>query len=201
MRHVHLVGSVPLRDAREVFERDGFLTARISDIAAQAGLSQGSFYHYFDSKEQIFREVAGAQEARLTAPPDSLPGKSTDDSPRSVIGRANRRYLERGELQVELFGRGIAWLDTGTHKSLLEASNFIETIESRQGLNVGHVHCRLLQRHGAHHHHAADHQCVPLPLPLVQKLREPNRTARAASIACCSRAAAQEWIDKAEKHG
>ena len=50
--------------AREVFERDGFLTARIADIASTAGLSQGSFYHYFESKEQIFREVAAAQEQR-----------------------------------------------------------------------------------------------------------------------------------------
>jgi glucose-1-phosphate thymidylyltransferase len=48
----------------------------------------------------------------------------------------NRRYLERGELQVELFGRGIAWLDTGTHDSLLQAAMYIEAIESRQGLKV-----------------------------------------------------------------
>src|SRR4051794_4773888 len=48
--------------AKAVFEETGFLEARISDIAQQAGLSHGSFYHYFDSKEQIFREVAEAQE-------------------------------------------------------------------------------------------------------------------------------------------
>ena len=48
----------------------------------------------------------------------------------------NRRYLERGELHVELFGRGIAWLDTGTHESLLQAAMFIEAIENRQGLKV-----------------------------------------------------------------
>lgn len=90
--------------ARQVFERDGFLTARISDIAAAAGLSQGSFYHYFDSKEQIFREVAEAQEERLTAPPDDRASAPRDDAPRAVIGRANRRYLERYRDAARLMG-------------------------------------------------------------------------------------------------
>jgi glucose-1-phosphate thymidylyltransferase len=48
----------------------------------------------------------------------------------------NRLYLEEGRLKVQLMGRGMAWLDTGTHDSLLEASNFIATIENRQGLKV-----------------------------------------------------------------
>ncbi len=52
------------------------------------------------------------------------------------ITDVNRCYLERGELTVELMGRGMAWLDTGTHDSLLEAAQFISTIEKRQGLKV-----------------------------------------------------------------
>ncbi|MES9970381.1 MAG: glucose-1-phosphate thymidylyltransferase RfbA [Candidatus Thiodiazotropha sp.] len=48
----------------------------------------------------------------------------------------NRLYLEQGSLQLERMGRGIAWLDTGTHESLIQASNFIETIELRQGLKI-----------------------------------------------------------------
>ncbi|MFN4262996.1 MAG: glucose-1-phosphate thymidylyltransferase RfbA [Thioalkalivibrionaceae bacterium] len=52
------------------------------------------------------------------------------------ITDVNRVYLERGRLSVERFGRGMAWLDTGTHESLLEAGTFIETIERRQGLKV-----------------------------------------------------------------
>jgi glucose-1-phosphate thymidylyltransferase len=48
----------------------------------------------------------------------------------------NRCYLEEGVLQLERLGRGFAWLDTGTHESLMEASNYIETIEKRQGLRV-----------------------------------------------------------------
>lgn len=65
--------------------------------------------------------------------------KNLKPSPRGEyeITDVNKYYLERGNLQVNVLGRGVAWLDTGTHKSLIQAGQFIEVIEDRQGLKIG----------------------------------------------------------------
>jgi AcrR family transcriptional regulator len=80
-----------LEAGKAVFERDGFLQARISDIAAEAKVSHGSFYHYFDSKESLFREIAEEVEVRLVSMDDIPPGG--EDGPVERIRAANRAYL------------------------------------------------------------------------------------------------------------
>ncbi len=91
--------------AKTVFERDGFLEARISDIAEQAGLSHGSFYHYFDSKEQIFREVAGALEDELNAPVGAVIfDPESHAHPRERIREGVRRHLASYREEAAIMG-------------------------------------------------------------------------------------------------
>ena len=67
--------------------------------------------------------------------------KNIQPSPRGEleITDVNKAYLERGDLSVELMGRGIAWLDTGTHESLLEAAQYIETVQRMQNMQVANL--------------------------------------------------------------
>ena len=91
--------------AKEIFEEDGFLDARISDIARRAGLSHGSFYYYFDSKEEVFREVAAAVDEELSAPlADVIRAPSSGVHPRARIRDALRRYFERYRAEARIMG-------------------------------------------------------------------------------------------------
>jgi AcrR family transcriptional regulator len=94
-----------LAAAKEVFEQDGFLDARISDIAERAGLSHGSFYHYFESKEEVFREVAAEVEQRLREPLYSvvLDPRSTA-SPYERIHEGIRRNFESYRDEARIMG-------------------------------------------------------------------------------------------------
>jgi AcrR family transcriptional regulator len=78
---------------KTVFERDGFLAARISDIAAEADVSHGSFYHYFDSKEALFQEIAEEVEVRLVSMDDIAYDADRAADPIDRIRAANRSYL------------------------------------------------------------------------------------------------------------
>jgi AcrR family transcriptional regulator len=76
-----------------VFARDGFLKARIADIASEAKVSYGAFYHYFDSKETIFREIAEEMEVALLSMDDLPHSRSNPPDPYARIREANRSYL------------------------------------------------------------------------------------------------------------
>jgi AcrR family transcriptional regulator len=86
---------------KTVFERDGFLQARITDISAEAGVSHGSFYHYFDSKEALFREIAEQVEVRLVGM-DDLVHEGERTSPAERIRMANRSYLRAYKKEAKI---------------------------------------------------------------------------------------------------
>jgi AcrR family transcriptional regulator len=96
-----------LEAAKQIFEENGFLEARISDIAERADLSHGSFYHYFDSKEEIFREVAKDQEDKLNTHcivDSGLLDTSTNTTMRERLGESNRRFLTDYRDEARIMG-------------------------------------------------------------------------------------------------
>jgi AcrR family transcriptional regulator len=91
--------------AKQIFEEQGFLDARISDIAERAELSHGSFYHYFDSKEQVFREVAAAVDEELSAPlTEVVLAASSAVPPPDRIREAIRRHFQSYRDEARIMG-------------------------------------------------------------------------------------------------
>lgn len=90
--------------AKEIFEKHGFLEARISDIAERAGQSHGTFYYYFDSKEAAFREVATAVDEQLFAPLQDVILAQSRLAPRQRIREAMRRYFESYRREARILG-------------------------------------------------------------------------------------------------
>ncbi len=95
-----------LEAAKEIFKENGFLDARVSDIAERAGLSHGSFYHYFESKEEIFREVARAQEEDLSLHSIVASGllATGDVSMRDRVESSIRQYLGAYQAEAAIMG-------------------------------------------------------------------------------------------------
>lgn len=94
-----------LAAAKEVFEEEGLLDARISDITARANLAQGTFYTYFTSKQEIFREVALRVDEELGAPlGDVILDRASSATPQERIRAAIRLYLERYRQEARIMG-------------------------------------------------------------------------------------------------
>jgi AcrR family transcriptional regulator len=90
--------------AKAVFEDAGFLDARVSDIAERAGLSHGSFYHYFDSKEQVFREVAQAINDELSAGMALVLDRASTATPQERLRAALRLHFEAYRAEAKMMG-------------------------------------------------------------------------------------------------
>jgi len=131
--------------AKQIFERDGYLEARVTDIAEAAGVSHGSFYHYFESKEVVFREVAEALQERLSShsvAESGLLDGGSHATMRHRIHESTRAYLEgyRDEARI----MGVVEL-VSRHDHEVSAARFArETYYTRQTEDA----IRNLQRRG-----------------------------------------------------
>lgn len=132
-----------LAAAKEIFEEDGFLDARISDIAERAGLSHGSFYHYFESKEEVFREVADAVEEGLREPMDTIIlNPDSTLSPLERITEGIRVHMESYRREARIMGviEMMARYDEHTRK--------VRSERRRRSAEQVAVAIRQLQTHG-----------------------------------------------------
>ena len=139
--------------AKEVFESDGFLDARISDIAERAGLSHGSFYHYFESKEEVFREVAAEVDDELKRPLDSVIFDPVFTArPYERIREGIRRHLESYREEARIMGviEQVSRFDQEVGASRFERHSkyLMEVADSIRGLQRrGLVDDRARSRH------------------------------------------------------
>jgi AcrR family transcriptional regulator len=120
-----------LQAGKTVFERDGFLQARISDIAAEANVSHGSFYHYFDAKESIFLEIAEEVEVRLVSMDDIQQDGTQPSGAIDRIRAANRSYLEAYRREA------------GIMRVIEEVSRYNEEVRSVRTKRDDHLGARL----------------------------------------------------------
>jgi AcrR family transcriptional regulator len=119
-----------LEAGKTVFERDGFLQARITDIAAEAQVSHGSFYHYFDSKESLFREIAEEVEVRLVSM-DDIPHRDQESGPIDRIRAANRSYLAAYKKEARIM------------RVIEEVSRYDDTVRSVRAKRDDYLAARL----------------------------------------------------------
>jgi AcrR family transcriptional regulator len=120
-----------LAAGKAVFERDGFLQARITDIAAEAEVSHGSFYHYFDSKESLFREIAEEVEVRLVSMDDVPFHVDHESGPVDRIRAANRSYLTAYKKEARIM------------RVIEEVSRYDETVRSVRTKRDDYLAARL----------------------------------------------------------
>lgn len=131
-----------LAAAKAVFERSGFLDARVSDIAEEAGLSHGSFYHYFDSKEEVFREVVEAVEQKLSDPLGSvILDPNSQATPRERIAAAIRLHMEAYRQEARIMG--VIEMVSRYDRQVQESRN--RGLDNYRTLVAGSI--RQLQRH------------------------------------------------------